>query len=113
MEVLIVPTIAAPLTNRIHYEASKLPYLQGLKLAHPVTDEDKFEISMLTGANFYWDVVENQIVQGDGPTAVKSKLGYLLSGPMPNTRGATTSAAMLNVLVQHKMKNLISSVFGS
>lgn len=45
-EVLIVPTIAVPLQNQMNYEASKLPYLQGLRLAHPVCDEYEFEISL-------------------------------------------------------------------
>ena len=30
----------------------------------------------------YLDVVEDQIIQGFGPTAAKSKIGYLLSGPI-------------------------------
>ena len=33
------------------------------------------------GADHYWDIVGDNIVRGDGPTVVKSKLGYLLSGP--------------------------------
>lgn len=36
MEVLIVPIIAAPLSNRTHYEALKLSYLQVIKLANPM-----------------------------------------------------------------------------
>ena len=102
MEVLIVPTIAAPLDNRINFEASKLPYLQGLKLAHPVCNEDKFDISMLIGADYFWDIVQDQIVRGHGPTAVKSHLGYLLSGPLSTGINSTNSASMLNILIQHK-----------
>ena len=29
----------------------------------------------------HWDVVEDKIIRGAGPTAAKSKIGYLLSGP--------------------------------
>jgi hypothetical protein len=82
MKVLIVTTIAAPLQNNINFDASKLHYLQGLKLAHPVCSGDKFEISMLIGADYYWEIVQNKIIRGKGPTAVQSRLGYLLSGPM-------------------------------
>jgi hypothetical protein len=57
MEVLNVLTIAAPLQNNINFDASKLHYLQGLKLAHPVCSGDKFEISMLISADYYWDIV--------------------------------------------------------
>ena len=39
IDVLIVPTIAVPLGNR-QRDAVSLPYLRGLKLAHPLTGED-------------------------------------------------------------------------
>ena len=71
MEVFIVPTIAAPLQNNINFDASKLHYLQGLKLAHTVCSGDKFEIAMLIGADYYWDIVQNKIIRGKGPTAVQ------------------------------------------
>jgi hypothetical protein len=57
---------------------------------------------MLIGADYYWDIVQNKIIRGKGPTAVQSRLGYLLSGPMSNSTGYTTSASMLNILIQHK-----------
>ena len=79
--VLIVPFIAAPLQNSVLASVITFQYLQGLKLAHPVTNEDNFQISVLIGADFYWTFVEDNIVRGDGPTAQQSKLGYLLSGP--------------------------------
>jgi len=54
-----------------------------LTLAHPMMKEDsQFDISMLKGVHYYWKIVEDHIVRGDGPTAVQSKLGYLLSGPL-------------------------------
>ena len=40
------------------------------------------ESSLLIGTDHYWDV-EDDIIKGDGPTAVGSKLGYLLSGSLP------------------------------
>ena len=35
--------------------------------------------------------MEDQIVRGNGPTAMKSKLGYLLSGPLGMTTPKNTS----------------------
>ena len=70
------------MNTELQFNAAKLPYLKGLKLAHPVTGDWTFTISMLIGANHYWDIVEDSVIRGDGPTAVKSKIGYLLSGPM-------------------------------
>ena len=63
-------------------EINKIPYLKNLQLAHPVSEDDNFEISVLVGADYYWTFIQDQIIRGNGPTAVKSRLGYLLSGPL-------------------------------
>ena len=74
-------------------------YLQGLKLAHPITNEDNFQTSVLIGADFYWTFVEDNIIRGDGSTAQKSKLGYLLSGPtQPVTPQCTTNSFHVAVM---------------
>ena len=82
ISVLVVPQLAAPLQNSMRMELTKLPYLKGLQLAHPVTEDDNFEINVLVGADYYWTFVQDQVIRGNGPTAVKSHLGYLLSGPL-------------------------------
>ena len=104
MDVLIVPKIAAPLQNVANVEAAKLPYLHGLKLAHHVTQDDKFEINLLIGADYYWAIVQDKVIRGPGPTAVKSRLGYLLSGPLNRCSNEPNSASMLNVLIDHKIE---------
>ena len=60
-----------------------ISYLKDIPLAHPVTSDKNFGISVLIGADFYWQFVQDHIVWGQGPTAVQSHLGYLLSGPLP------------------------------
>lgn len=97
IHVLVVPTIATPINNSVMDHVSNLPYLRGLKLAHAVTESGMFTVTMLIGADYYWKVVEDRVIRGDGPTAVKSKLGYLLSGPMPANCSQTTHHIM-NVL---------------
>ncbi|XP_074649056.1 uncharacterized protein LOC141904369 [Tubulanus polymorphus] len=66
--------------NQTGRSIKDLPYLKCLKLAHPFSTESHFEIDILIGADFYWSVVGNHTIRGNGPTAVSSKLGYLLSG---------------------------------
>ena len=83
LSVLIVPSIAVPLTHTIISEVVQLPYFRELPLAHPITTDQNFKISMLIGVDHYWDIVEDDIIRGNGPTAMSSKLGYLLSGPLP------------------------------
>ena len=98
IDVLIVPTIAVPLCN-VQQEVTNLKYLRGLKLAHPVTNESSFDISLLIGADSYWKIVQNRVVRGNGPTAVQSKIGYLLSGPLPvHTENSSITQHMLNVI---------------
>ena len=71
LDVLIVPTIAVPLQTGAQDRASKLPYLKGIKLVHPVTRDNEFDISLLIGADQYWSVAEDKVIRGNGPTAVK------------------------------------------
>ncbi|KAH3851737.1 hypothetical protein DPMN_094221 [Dreissena polymorpha] len=42
INVLIVPTIATPISTRLQHTAARLPYLRKLKLAHPVTEREDF-----------------------------------------------------------------------
>ena len=83
VSVLIVPELAAPIRNSVQTHLNQFQYLQDLPLAHLVTSDENFQISVLIGADFYWSFVQDSVVRGDGPTAVESRLGYLLSGPLP------------------------------
>ena len=99
ISVLIIPKIAAPLQNLIPDPKERYPYLCGLPLANPVQGTDKFEISLLVGADFYWHIVQDRVVRGNGPTAVESKIGYLLSGPLsPHTNTDTIEALHIGIM---------------
>jgi len=100
--VLIVPTIATPLkiANLVYQAVEQLPYLQGSELAHPITHSSDFEIAVLIGADFYWQVVEDKIFRGNGPTAVQLKLGYLLSGTIPPSLNSTTDLNVFHAVAQ-------------
>ena len=74
LSVLIVPSIAVPLTHTVNTEVVQLPYLRELPLAHPVTSNKDFNISLLIGVDHYWDIVEDDIIRGNGPTAMNSKI---------------------------------------
>ena len=105
--VLIVPSIATPLENTVKTSTlSQLSYLKGLQLAHPVTRSDSFEISLLIGADHYWDFVGDHTVRGNGPTAVSSKLGYRLSGPIltMNPQQPRNATNLLCMVTSHKQE---------
>ena len=98
VSVLVVPKLAAPVRNSIRAHLSHLPYLSGLTLAHPVTSDENFRISVLIGADHYWEFIEDEVVRGDGPTAVRSRLGYLLSGPLPVPQSMETTNLHVSAL---------------
>ena len=99
--VLVVPNITAPLNNIIRTTLSNVPYLKGLSLAHPVSSAENFEISLLIGADFYWNFIGDHVVRGDGPTAVSYRLGYVLSRPLPVPHSPNSVSSFLNVAVSH------------
>ena len=80
----------------------RFPHLKGLQLAHPVTSTKQFTINLLIEEDCYWDVVdlEDHIIKGNGPTAMGSKLGYVLSGPAGTATPRNTTANILHVATQ-------------
>ena len=98
VSVLIIPKLAAPVGNSVRTHLNQLSYLQHLSLAHPVTNDENFDISVLIGADFYWHFIQDTVVRGDGPTAVESTLGYLLSGPLPLPQSVSTSCVQISSL---------------
>lgn len=96
--MLIVPQLATPIRNSVCTHLNKLSYLRGLPLAHPVTSDENFHISILIGADFYWQFVQDCVVRGNGPIAVESKLGYLLSDPLPLPVTTDTTSFHVSIL---------------
>ena len=101
LSALVVPTVATPFTNPIDSETLQLPHLQELLLAHPVTTAENFEISLLIGADYYWEFVGDHIERGMGPTTMSSKLGYLLSEPTTVPRTLSACVTTLHVAARH------------
>ena len=89
IQALVIPDIASFLH---HYPAGNAVELKQLTLAHPVSKTEWFNVSLLIGADYYWQFVGDDIVRSpNGPTAVSSRLGYLLSGPSGGSAPSQTS----------------------
>ena len=59
------------------------PHLQELQLSEFSQEEPVDHIDILIGSDHYWDVVTGDISrENDGPVALDSKFGWLLSGPL-------------------------------
>ena len=69
-----------------------------------MTNNENFEISLLVGADHYWDIVQDKIIRENGPTAVQSKLGYLLSGPLPTPDSVHKVANFLSISTSPMMQ---------
>ena len=93
-------TIAAPIQNLNQRPLEDFPHLNRLQLAHPVTSTKQFTINLVIRADHYWDVIEDYIIKGSGPTAMGSKLGYLLTGPVGTTTPRNTTANIIHVTTQ-------------
>jgi len=58
------------------------PSLLKLDLADPPSKEPQ-GIDLLIGSDYYWSIVGEEVIRMEGgPTVVRSKLGWLLSGPL-------------------------------
>jgi hypothetical protein len=78
---------ADPLEDKYRRNLQELQHLKNFNLAHPYNGQNLFAIDLLIGADFYWSFIEDEKpIRGDGPTAISSKIGYLVSGPLESVR---------------------------
>ena len=80
-----VELICGPIANQTIEIAERFYlHLQGLPLADYLRGDEGLEIDVMLGADYYWTVVQNHVVRGKlhGPVAIRTRLGYVLSGPV-------------------------------
>ena len=57
-------------------------------------------MSVLIGADYYWEIVTGRICRGgSGPIAIETKLGWVLSGPVPGYDQEHTSTNLFTAHV--------------
>ena len=97
-----VPFICEPLTGQaVDTTVEHFPYLAGLDLADSRHSGNNLEISILIGADYYWKVTTGRIIRGQvGPTAVETRFGWVLSGPVPGCCHGSETTNM-NILCSH------------
>lgn len=93
MEALVTPVICDPLSQQPTKSArDKHQHLRGLKLADPNDVDDTLPVDLLIGADFYWSMVTGTIRRGrSGPTAIQTRVGWVLSGPTGEATATTTT----------------------
>jgi hypothetical protein len=83
LNALVVPFICNPITFQpISVSRERFDHLMGLELADSADAQESLEIDVLIGSDSYWSFVTGNIIRGIcGPTAVQTKMGWVLSGP--------------------------------
>ena len=101
MELFAVPLICQPLTTRpIDLNASCCQHLSGLDMADVPDHEEGMSINLLIGLDYYWNFVTGKTRHGqEGPVAIHSKVGWMLSGVVPNTTASTQRHGLLTAHV--------------
>ncbi|XP_065909767.1 uncharacterized protein [Dysidea avara] len=91
--------ICSPL--QIPVQPQQYSHLQELDLADTSASKHSSDkVDMLIGSDFYWDIVTGDIKRGnEGPTAVSSKFGWLLSGPV-NAGNKEVNYALSNLVIE-------------
>jgi hypothetical protein len=93
LSALAFPVICSPVSTRINIQ--EFPHLDGLQFADNLDGEDQ-PIDLLLGADYYYKIVTGEVIKGDtGPTAVGSKLGWLLLGPTSTTTSLHTMSHLV------------------
>ena len=108
MPLLTVPTICEPICGQpIALALRQYPYLSTLELADQSEPKDRLDVCILIGADLYWSLVTGGIRKGNGPTAIETKLCWVLSGPATGLSCESTSMILLS---SHTLKAEASTV---
>ena len=115
LPVVVVPHICNPVrTCSIYTSSGAYEHLSGLELADPGVDGSDLETDLLIGSDHYWKVVTGRVVRGNnGPTAIETRLGWVLSGPAEELQedtvinfASTHSSHLLRVNSDAEVKDL-------
>ena len=103
LRMITVPSICEPLTAQpISLCLGKFEHLKQLDLADYSDGQDSLQIDVLIGADYYWELVTGRTSRCDsGPVAVHTRLGWVLSGPIPKMKRSKCSTTLLTTHTLH------------
>ena len=107
IEALAINRICAPL-QRMDIDLSKYQHLQGITLAdnYQWTNE---QVDILIGTDNYYRIIEGEVKKGEHsgePTAVNSKLGWILCGSIEDQQQNRTTAMFAAIDVEETTTSL-------
>lgn len=97
LEVFVVPHICNPVTSKAAVSCVKMyRHLSQLDLAD-VTPDKAMEVDLLIGSDFYWEFVTGKTIRGsERPVAIKTILGWVLSGPAEEAESGKSAVSLVN-----------------
>ena len=100
---VVVPTICGPLVGQhITTCFENTQQFMGLDFADYSDGRSSLEVDVLIGSDYYWDLVTGSVYRSEGgPTAIHTKLGWVLSGPTPAKDQAQCS---MNLTTTHVLR---------
>ena len=80
---LFVPLTCEPILNQsVTFVCANCSQFASLELADSCHGDENLEVDILIGADQYYQLVTGEVIhQHSGPTAIHTKLGWVLSGP--------------------------------
>ena len=95
------PTICEPLASQPRSVCiQQRKAFSGLDLAGHSNGESGLQVDLLIGTDYYWDLVTGSVHRFDsGPTAIHTKMGWVLFGPMSNKTTVGSTNLMTNTHV--------------
>ena len=108
MTALAVPLICSPLKDQaVQFAQQCYSHLADLELADHPSEDCGSEVDLLIGNDFYWSFFIGDVKRGEsGPVAMKTILGWVLSGPIPHAPG---SGSDVNLVTCHTLRLNASS----
>lgn len=85
LRLLTTPIICEPLEAQpVTLCVNLYEHLSALELADSSDGNSAMEVDLLLGSDYYWELATGRVSRGeDGPVAMETKLGWVLSGPVP------------------------------
>ena len=82
MKAAVIDKICTPIQGqRVDLAIQEYEHLYGLQLADESCNGEA-DVELMVGADFFWNIMTGETVHGNrGPVAMRSKFGYVLSGP--------------------------------
>lgn len=104
MEALVLPNITRPLPEQ-HFDNQRWEHLNNLLWADPTYNQPN-KIDILLGADYYPNILMNQVVKGNQgePVAQQTELGWIIFGNMVNEKSPSVQSMVTLVDIENQLK---------